>query len=353
MSHSGAEPVDLERELLELFRRQLRRAVDDRDEVELSDLDSIRTQKLVLIGLREFELEDRVTIQWYLDGDMLPHLPDSEEDVAIITNAGVENGPFPDPEEVYRFYCGEADESISADQTERGIDSSIPTGETLPEVLDRDAFEWLKDYYNSKEIPFSQVYETNLEIYLRLRHLEQYLDPDHERDELSGNTTPSQVAGEVSDSITRMKESLIEYPLFQSIPPYVTEFGRVSEQVLEQINEAVSSDEDTAPYRDLVSHLGRFYYKAIWQPIADRMGYYTVSAPSEDKSTDVREYRTESLQSARNTFITELNSLRERASDLDIRFEARTERLPQFKPEKSGLEDVLSLNIDNITSSAG
>ncbi len=323
---------DIEQGLLELFHRELRRAVSDIVGPPEDELDSIRTQKLVLCGIRKFELEDSVTIQWYLDGDMLPNLPEEDDGVAIVTNAGVEGGPFPTPDEVYTFYTD-------------GLSNAIPTGETLSEVLEPDAFEWLQDYYEAREIPFSGVYQTNLEIYLRLRHFQHYLDPDNPRDELTGDVTPSTLPDTISEATTRLKQSLIEYPLFQSTPPYVTEFNRIAQQILTQINEDIETDDDSKDYHILVSHLGRFYYKAIWQPIADRIGYYTVSAPTEDKINETREFRTRNLRSARTTFFSELSELRDQAREFNIRFETRTERLPTFTPEQSGLEDVLSVDM--------
>lgn len=325
--------ADIEQGLLELFRRELHHAVDDTVGSPDDELDPIRTQKLVLSGVRAFELEDYVTIQWYLDGDMLPHLPSEGDDVAIVTNAGVEDGPFPDRDEVYTFY------------TDR-LEDSIPTSETLSEVLEPDAFDWLEDYYEAREVPFSDVYQTNLEIYLRLREFENYLNPDHPRDELAGDVTPSTMAAAISDATTRMKQTLIEYPLFQNTPPYVTEFDRIAKQILTRISEDIDTSDSKEDYQVLVSHLGRFYYKAIWQPIADRIGYYTVSAPTEDKADRTREFRTRNLQSAQATFFDELQKLRNQAREFDIRFETRSERLPRFSPEQQGLEDILSVDMD-------
>lgn len=332
MTGPESENSDIEQGLLELFRRELHHAVNDVVGAPDDELDPIRTQKLVLCGIREFGLQDYVTIQWYLDGDMLPHLPEGDDKVAIVTNAGVEDGPFPTPDEVYAFYTD-------------GLSDAIPTGETLSEVLEPDAFEWLQDYYEAREIPFSGVYQTNLEIYLRLRHFQHYLDPDHPRDELTGNVTPSALPDTISEAATRLKQNLIEYPLFQSIPPYVTEFDRIARQILTQINENIETGDDLEGYHILVSHLGRFYYKAIWQPIADRIGYYTVSAPTEKKANETRELRTQSLRSAYTTFLSELSGLRKQAKEFSIRFETRTERLPSFTPEQSGLEDVLSVDV--------
>jgi hypothetical protein len=286
----------------------------------------------VLCGIREFELEDKVTIQWYLDGDMLPNLPEEDEEVAIVTNAGVEHGPFPTSDEVYTFYTD-------------GLSDAIPTGETLSEVLEPDAFEWLQDYYEAREIPFSGVYHTNLEIYLRLREFQYYLDPDNPREKLTGNVTPSTLADAISEATTKLKQNLIEYPLFQSNPPYVTEFNRVSKQIITQISENTETDNKSEEYHILVSHLGRFYYKAVWQPIADRIGYYTVSAPTEDKIDQTREFRVQNLRSADTNFLNELSKLRDQAREFDIRFETRTERLPRFTPDQSGLEDVLSVDM--------
>lgn len=328
----GNSNTDIEQGLLELFRRKLRHAVDDVVGSPDDKLDPIRTQKLVLSGIRAFGLEDQVTIQWYLDGDMLPNLPKDSDDMTIVTNAGVKDGPFPSQDEVYEFYTN-------------GLEDSIPTSETISEVLEPDAFDWLQDYYGACEVPFSDVYQTNLEIYLRLRHFQNYLDPDHPRNELTENVTPPMVSATISDAATRMKQTLIEHPLFQNTPPYVTEFNRVANQILTRVSEEIETVGEEDDYHVLVSHLGRFYYQAIWQPIADRIGYYTVSAPSESKAERTREFRTQNLRSAQTTFFHELNQLRARAKDFDIRFNIRTERLPRFAPDETGLADVLSVDM--------
>jgi hypothetical protein len=332
MTGPSPEASDVEQGLLELFRRELHNAVSDIGSSADDSLDSIRTHKLVLSGIRAFELEDRVTIQWYLDGDMLPKLPEDGVDVPIVTNAGVEDGPFPTPEEVYSFYTEELAESI-------------PTGETLSEVLARDAFEWLNDYYDAREVPFSDVYRTNLEVYLRLRQFQNYLDPEGSREELPGNATPSSVVDAVSDASTRLKRALTDYPLFQNTPPYVTEFDRLATQILGRISEDVEAGAETEGYEVLVSHLGRFYYKAVWQPIADRIGFYTVSAPTKEKTDEARGYRTRNLRSARTTFLNELDRLRDDAREFGIRLETRVERLPKLRPEQNGLEDVLGVEM--------
>jgi len=338
MSSPRPNTVDIEQGLLELFRRGLRDAVQNEVGPPEKKLDSIRTHKLVLCGIREFDLESQVTTQWYLDGDMLPNLPSENDGVTIVTNAGFDEGPFPSRQEVRDYYLED-------------LEDSIPTEETLSRILEQDAFKWLKKYYSAREIPFSEVYQTNLEIYLRLQNFQKYLNPDDQCQELTGSTTPENIANEISDATERMKEALIEHALFQSIPPYVTEFNRTANQILNRISEDIKKEGDNEEYYKLVSHLSRFYYKAVWQPIADRIGYYTVSAPSDQKEKETREYRTQNLQLAQGEFFDELNQLRDKAREFDIRFEVRTERLPRFNPEESGLEEVLSLDIDAAEAS--
>jgi len=335
MSDPIESNVDVEPGVLELFRRTLMRAADNVAPPD-AELDSIRTQKLVLAGIRHFGLEDRVTVQWYLDGDMLPHLPEAGNDVAIVTNAGYDEGPFPTEDEVYRCYTEE-------------LPDVFPTGETLSEILKRDPFKWLEDYYRAKDIPFSEVYQTNLEIYLRLRHLEQYYDPDHSREDLPGST-PTEIADDISNATMRMKTAMTRYILFQSLGPYVTEFDRIAEQILSAIKAEHDSDcESRSDQKILISHLASFYYNAIWEPIAARIGYYTVKAPSQEKLDETRTSRVRQLKLTRTRFFEELDKLRSRTDEFDIRLETRTERLPQINPERSGLEEVLSLDMGDLS----
>jgi hypothetical protein len=147
-----------------------------------------------------------------------------------------------------------------------------------------------------------------------------------------------------------MKRAMTQYILFQSLAPYVTEFDRITGQILSAVSTTLDSTGETKPdYKILISHLGSFYYNAIWQPIADRIGYYTVEAPSREKLDETRASRVRKLKSTKTGFFEELTKLRNRTDEFDIRFETRTERLPQINPEASGLEDVLSLEMDELS----
>ncbi|RLM77815.1 hypothetical protein D3D02_19290, partial [Halobellus sp. Atlit-38R] len=95
---------NVEKGILEAFRRGLKRAVSDAQGVNWNGVDSIKEHKLLLMGIRNFpEVQDHVTIQWYLDGDMLPHLDDQPG--PIQTNAGVSSGPIPEVDEIKEFYA--------------------------------------------------------------------------------------------------------------------------------------------------------------------------------------------------------------------------------------------------------
>jgi hypothetical protein len=178
--------------------------------------------------------------------------------------------------------------------------------------------------------------------------LQQYCDSDHPQESLPGSTTTT-VADDISDATTRMKRAMTRYILFQSLAPYVTEFDRIAGQVLSAVSEELDSNRRRDDYEILISHLSSFYYNAIWQPIADRIGYYTVEAPSQEKRNETRKFRVQELKSTKASFFDELDKLRKRTDEFDIRFETRTERLPQINPEKSGLEDVLSLDMTELS----
>lgn len=305
---------NVEKGILEAFRRGLKNAVSEAEDVDWDDVDSIKQHKLLLMGIRNFPgVSDHVTIQWYLDGDMLPNL--EEESGPIQTNAGVSDGPIPEVDDIKEFYVREIEEP-------------------LEETLGADTFQWLKTYYEHQDVPFKQAYLANMDIHLHLTECARFCNPEY-----PNATLPDDLTSPIEEASTRLKQELIKYPLFRNLPPFVTEFERVAVQVLTWLEDQdLENIDDCSEYTKLIKHLDSFYYNGVWRPISNRLGYYTVDGPSE---ADNREDHIENLKRARQNFLRHSSQFRNRANDYGLRIDIRTERIPKLRPEERNFQELL------------
>lgn len=304
----------IEKGILEAFRRGLKHAVSEADSVSWDDVDSIKQHKLLLMGIRNFsDVEEHVTVQWYLDGDMLPAL--EEEPGPIQTNAGVSDGPIPEVEEIEEFYLEELEEP-------------------LEEILHAETFEWLKSYYEDRNVPFKQAYLANMDIHMHITQCARFCDPEY-----PNATLPENLVSPIEEASKEMKTELIKYPLFRNLPPLVTEFERVATKTLSWLEEQSLEDPDKREeYTKLLKHLDSFYYNGVWKPISNRIGYYTIRGPSED---DERDDHIDNLKRTRQNFLKLSTQFRNRATDYGVPIEVRTERIPDLRPEERNFQEIL------------
>lgn len=304
----------VEKGIIEAFRRGLENSVSEAEGVDWDDIDSIKQHKLLLMGIRNFPgVSDDVTIQWYLDGDMLPNL--TEESGPIQTNAGVSDGPIPEVKEIEEFYEEEMEES-------------------LEEILETETFQWLKAYYERREVPFKQAYLANMDIHLHLSQCARFCDSEYPDTEL-----PNDLISPIEETSKDLKQELISYPLFRNLPPFVTEFERVAVQTLEWLEEQdLKNPEERAEFTKLIKHLDSFYYNGVWRPISNRIGYYTIRGPTTD---DEREDHIDNLKNARRNFLKLSTEFRNRANDHGLHIEVRTERIPNLRPQERNFQELL------------
>lgn len=316
---------NVEEGILETFRRGLKNVVSDAEGVSWDDVDPIKQHKLLLMGIRNFpDIEERVTIQWYLDGDMLPALEEGAG--PIQTNAGAEDGPIPKVAEIEEFYQG--------------------LEELVEQILESETFQWLKEYYESREVPFKQVYLSNMDIHLHITRWARYCDPEQ-----PDEPRPDESAEPVTEAATAMKRELIKYPLFRNLAPFVTEFARAAEQTLKWVAEQDLEDEAVrVECMKLLKHLDSFYYNGVWRPISNRIGYYTVHGPREEKE---REDHLHSLKQARRNFLQRSIDFRGRAAEQGIDIEIRSERIPRLQPDERDFSELLDWAPEDGTASPG
>jgi hypothetical protein len=288
--------------------------VSEAEVVDWDDVDSIKEHKLLLMGIRNFfGVSDHVTIQWYLDGDMLPNL--EEQSGPIQTNAGVPDGPILEVKEIEEFYAEDMRES-------------------LEEILKAETFQWLKTYYEQRDVPFKQAYSANMDIHMHILRCARFCDPEY-----PNATLPEDLTSPIEEASTELKQELVKYPLFRNLPPLVTEFERVTTQVLAWLEEQdLENPDGRAEYTKLIKHLDSFYYNGVWRPISNRIGYYTIHGPGED---DEREEHITHLKRAQQNFLKLSTQFRSRAQKHGLRIEIRTERIPRLQPEERNFSELL------------
>jgi hypothetical protein len=253
--------------LIATFKQGLEEAVSCVDGYSWDDVDSITEQKLLLMAIRDHDLESDVTIQWYADGDMLPELDDGIEDSEQLAIRD-EEGPYPTVRQITEYYLA----------TEEGS-ATLPTGRSITEIIDAETFHWLREYYEQRDGPFQDLYVANLDIHLHLHQCARACDPESAVDDF-----PESLVQPLSERTSDLKRELLRFQIFAGLEPYVTQFTHVAETVLEECahREVAAMDrEERAEYQKLLQHLDTFYYHALWKQITRLIAVHTVSGPRD------------------------------------------------------------------------
>lgn len=326
----------IEVRIIATFKEGLKRAVSDFDGVQWDDVDSITEQKLLLMGIRDHGLEDEVTIQWYADGDMLPELDDGIESPQTIAITGDDEGDYPTVADVATYYNPE----------EGNLSELGGRDESMPEIVRADTFYWLREYYESRDGPFQELYLTNLDIHLHNYRSKLACDPEEDVE------FPDDLVQPLADATKEMKRELLRYPIFDGMGPYVTEYRRVAIDVMEwcEDQDVRSMDvQERAEYEALLSHLNTFYYQALWKPISRIMAVYTIDGPKELYERASNWGR---LDTVREEYIDVFERFEERANEYGIDVDIREDRLPEvwIKKEDISKEEFLNWDMDDALS---
>jgi hypothetical protein len=306
----------LEAQILKKFESALERAIERHEELQVSDMDDIARQKLLVNAVREFDLDHLVTTAWFKDGDVLTEL-DNYQTKADITNAGVDNGPIPDEGEIISYFLDEEQEN------------------SLSAVLDvEDRKEWLDAYYRERDdTPFEEIYYDGMKIHLHIRAVSRFC--------LSSEDRPEDIVSPVVESSNDLKRNMRRVPLFRNIPPYVTEFTRVAETILSEFENRLKSDQpDMDAWAGVFDQLNRFYFETVWDVIANRIAFYTAEGPNESRS---RNFREGSLKVSKQSFGIEFDKLRNVCRRVGIEITADVDRLPDLEKEFGSTADFLEM----------
>lgn len=328
----------LEIRIIATFKQGLKRAVSEYNGLSWSDVDSITEQKLLLMGIRAYELEDEVTIQWYADGDMLPELDKGIDDTGHLAITDGDDGPYPTVGEISSYYNPEKDEqSEHTDQAE-----------TMPEIVRADTFDWLREYYKRRRVPFQELYLTNLDIHLHNYQCVQACDLERE------TAFPDDLVQPLVTATEKLKQELLRYQIFSGLETYVTEFFRVANAVMEWCEENTIPELDQqarTEYKRLFSHLNTFYYQGLWKQITRLVAVYTIDGPQAyfERAADWGR-----IDRTRKRFIEVFEKFQKTATEYGIDVNIREERLTEVWVKKEGVskEEFVDWNVRNSLSKA-
>lgn len=298
--------------IIATFKQGLKQAVSDIDGYSRDDVDSITEQKLLLMGIRDHDLENEVTIQWYADGDMLPKLDEGIENSKQLAICD-DGGPYPTVQQVAEYYTTTESES-----------ETLPTGDSITEVINAETFSWLQKYYEQREGPFQDLYLANIKIHLHLYQCAKACDSEASTDEF-----PRDLIRPLSERTSDLKRELLRFRIFSGLEPYVTEFTRVAETVLEECarREVTAMDRDgRSEYQKLLQHLDTFYYHGLWKQITRLIAVHTVTGPEDYFERAANWGRVEKTE---EKFVEVFKQFEATASEYDIDVSINQESLPE------------------------
>lgn len=317
--------------LIATFKQGLKQAISDIRGYSWDDVDSITEQKLLLMAIRDHDLESEVTIQWYADGDMLPELDhgiENSEKLAIRD----EGGPYPTVQQIAEYYIA----------TKEGSET-LPTGTSITEVINAETFSWLRKYYEQRDGPFQDLYLANIDIHLHLYQCARACDPESSVDKF-----PEDLIQPLSERTSDMKRELLRFQIFAGLEPYVTEFTQVAETVLDECahREVAAMDpEERSEYQRLLQHLDTFYYHGLWKQITRLIAVHTVSGPEDYFERAANWGRVEKTE---EKFVEVFREFEKTASEYDIDVEIKEEQLPEvwINREPITKEEFLNWELD-------
>lgn len=326
----------LEVRIIATFKRGLKKAVNEYNGRSWSDVDSITEQKLLLMGIRDYGLNDEVTIQWYADGDMLPELDNGIDDPEHLAITDDDDGPYPTVKEISNYYNPE----------KNGPPEDTDREETMPEIIRADTFDWLREYYERRRGPFQELYLTNLDIHLHNYQCVQACDLEQKTD------FPEELVRPVATATGELKRELLRYQIFSGLEPYVTEYSRVATTVMEWCEENGVPDldrQERTDYKRLFSHLNTFYYQGLWKQITRLVAVYTIDGPQAyfERAADWGR-----IDRTREKFIDVFGKFQATADEYGIDVNIREDRLPEVWIKKEGIskEEFVDWNMEKSLS---
>ncbi|TKX84680.1 hypothetical protein EXE43_17590 [Halorubrum sp. SS5] len=308
--------------LIATLKQGLKEAVSNIDGYSWNDVDSITEQKLLLMGIRHFSLEDEVTIQWYADGDMLPELDQGIENGERLAIRD-EEGPYPTVQQITEYYV----------ETEEGS-KTLPAEMSISEVIGSETFRWLREYYEQRNGPFQDLYLANIDIHLHLYQCVRACDQEASVEEF-----PENLIQPLTERTSEMKRELLRFQIFTGLEPYVTQFNQIAETVLNECAQREVSDMDQearSEYHKLLQHLDTFYYHGLWKQVTRLIAVHTVSGPNDYFERAANWGR---VKKTEEKFVEVFKEFEETASEYDIDVEIQEDQLPEVWVNRESISE--------------
>ncbi|WP_152418146.1 MULTISPECIES: hypothetical protein [unclassified Haloferax] len=297
------------------LREGLWGAIQQSDIVTQDDVDSIRFQKLLLEAVDHFELEDRVTIEWYLDGDLLTS--GSAEVEKMGSTAELDSAHqfhlerYPTVEQITEFF------------------SSRLTDEFL-EQSEKRVYEYLREYYSDHEsIPYQELYLANIDIYEYLNDVKYRLR--------NGEALETGTLDEFQERCRSLKTELLLHEEFCSVPPFVDLFEDAGVKLLNTIIRPDLGLDNERKFK-LVDEYSKFYYRALWIIPAKIISFQQVAGLNE---TEVKKTRRRELETIDKSFKNRYRELSKWMGDIGL--PDLPASLPTIDPEASVSPNAESL----------
>lgn len=297
------------------LREGLWEAIQDSEVVDPDDIDSIRFQKLLVRGFKHFDLDERATIEWYLDGEISAspaadsNLMGSKQEFKSAHEFHMNR--YPTVSDAADFYRSELDEEYVG-------------------KLDEGTFRYLREYYETHEsIPYRDLYLANLDIDKVLAKAESRVS--------NGNDLTEDFITDFSKVCRALNQELLMHEEFTGTLEYVDAFEAGGENLLKQI---LQQEPDNAA--KLIAEYDSFYYYGLWRIVARIISYYQVTGNS---ALDKKSQRKEELSSAQGDFRERYEGLADWMADYEIELPQLPENLPDLSIDNDGVvESAPDLN---------
>lgn len=264
------------------LREGLWDAVQASDAVTAEDIDSIRFQKLLLEAVEEFDLEDEITVEWFLDGDLVA------TDKTTVQAAKADANPLLDRANEFHTQRHPTVEQIS--------EFYVSLFQEYCDTLTGGTFRYLRDYYqNHEDIPYRELYLRNLDIDQCLMRAKDGLE--------NGREIRDEEIETFENSCRDLKTELLLYEEFAQVPMYVDVFETAGQALLTQIRD---NEVDTDTAATAIDEFDRFYYNDLWRTIALIISYNNSSGNS---ASDNRDSRADELSNMTSRYRSEYEGL--------------------------------------------
>lgn len=277
------------------IREGLYLAVQQSDEVIVSDIDSITFQKLLIKGVEGFNFEDEVTMSWYLDGKVIysreanfenfgPRSSYRGASPAVRAMAGL-----PDKERVAEFYRNQIDPSLES-------------------IIEEDTFEFLRGYYTENAEEYRELYLANLDVAQAFDEVGEPLG--------KGEVEHESLESVLQEPVLNLQLEAEEFEELEPALDYFEQFVEALDQFVSWYeNDFQESEIEPKSVGSVVGAFKIFYFEGAWRPIAIIVSRETADGVRSDA---LQNRRDSDLDAHFETFLEELADLRAVLADFGI-----------------------------------